>query len=97
MGGFDLASISQPPPRILLADISWLSNVCTTRKDSESEWLAKDNLEMNPFMVKKTQDWETHGRAVRLDSLTQLLFAQVPLPNKISCFISTCVSSDIHF
>ena len=31
---------------------SWLSNTCTTRKDSESEWLARDNLETNPITIK---------------------------------------------
>ena len=31
---------------------SWLSNTCTTRKDPESEWLARDNLETNPITIK---------------------------------------------
>ena len=31
---------------------SWLSKVCATRKDSESEWLAKDNPEANPITIK---------------------------------------------
>ena len=31
---------------------SWLSKTCTTRKDSESEWLAKDNPETNPITIK---------------------------------------------
>ena len=31
---------------------SLLNKVCTTRKDSESEWLAKDNLETNPITIK---------------------------------------------
>ena len=31
---------------------SWLNKVCTTRKDSESEWLAKDNRETNPITIK---------------------------------------------
>ena len=31
---------------------SWLNKVCTTRKDSESEWLAKDNPETNPITIK---------------------------------------------
>ena len=31
---------------------SWLNKACTTRKDSESEWLAKDNLETNPITIK---------------------------------------------
>ena len=31
---------------------SWLRNPCATRKDPESEWLARDNLETNPITVK---------------------------------------------
>ena len=31
---------------------SWMNKVCTTRKDSESERLAKDNLETNPITIK---------------------------------------------
>ena len=31
---------------------SWLSDACATRKDSESEWLAKDNLETNSINIK---------------------------------------------
>ena len=45
----------------------------------------------------KTWDCEPHGRAVLLVSLTLLLSAPVPLPSKVSCFVSTCVSSDNSF
>ena len=31
---------------------SQLNKVCITRKDSESEWLAKGNLEANPITIK---------------------------------------------
>ena len=31
---------------------SWLNKACTNRKDSESEWLAKDNPETNPITIK---------------------------------------------
>ena len=41
--------ISQNPPHW---NPSWLSNVCTTRKDPESEWLARDNPETNPITIK---------------------------------------------
>ena len=41
----------------------------------------------------KTQNCQPHGRAVLLGSLTSLLSAQAPCPNKFSCFVSTCVSS----
>ena len=48
---------------------SWLNKECTTRKDSESEWLAKDNPETNPITVKpKTASHVTE------------LFSWVPLP-----------------
>ena len=31
---------------------SQLNKACTTRKGSESEWLAKDNMETNPITIK---------------------------------------------
>ena len=31
---------------------SWLSNVCTTRKNPELQWLITDNLETNPIPTK---------------------------------------------
>ena len=40
-----------------------------------------------------TRDCEPRGTAVLLGSLTLLLSAQVPLPNKVSCFVSSWVSS----
>ena len=75
---------------------SWLNKACTTRKDSESEWLAKDNPETSPITIKP-ETVEPRGRAVLPVSLTLLLSAWVPLPSKISCFLSTCVSSDSSF
>jgi len=71
---------------------SWLNKAWTTRKDSESEWLAKDDPETNPITIKP--ETEPYGRAVLLASLTKLLPTWVPFPNKIPCFVSTCVSSD---
>ena len=47
--------------------------------------------------IHKTRDCEPRSRAVLLDSLTLLLSTRVPFPNKISCFVSTCVSSDNSF
>ena len=49
---------------------SWLNKVCTTRKDSESEWLAKDNPEINPITIKP----ETASHVTEL-------FSWVPLPS----------------
>ena len=44
-----------------------------------------------------TWDCKLHGRAVLLGSLILLLSTQVPLPSKVSCFISMCVFSDNLF
>ena len=75
---------------------SWLNKACTTRKDSESEWLAKDNPETNTITIKP-ETAKPCDRAVLLASLILLLSARVPFPNKISYFVSICVSSDISF
>ena len=74
---------------------SSLNKVCTTRKDSESEWLAKDYLETNPINVKP----ETASHVAELFSWVPLPYCspRVPFPNKISCFVSTYVSSDNSF
>ena len=60
-----------------------------------SRWLARDNPETNSIPIK----WETEPRdgAVLLGSLTLLLSSGMPLPNKVSCFVSTCVYSDSTF
>ena len=52
-----------------LWDPSWLNKACTTRKHSESEWLAKDNPETNPITIKP----ETASHVTEL-------FSWVPLP-----------------
>ena len=49
---------------------SWLNKACTTRKDSESEWLAKDNPETNPITIKPMTS-----------SHVAELFSWVPLPS----------------
>ena len=71
---------------------SWLSDACATRKDSESEWLAKDNLETNPINIKPK--FQTMWQSSPPGFPYLLLAAWAPLPNKISCFVSTCVSLD---
>ena len=67
--------------------------MCATSKNPESGWLAKDNPETNPVIIKL--------RATRQSSSlgfpTLLFSARAPLPNKVSCFVSTCVSSDNSF
>ena len=49
--------------------LSWLKKVCTTRKDSESERLAKDNPNTNPITIKS----ETTSHVTEQ-------FSRVPLP-----------------
>ena len=75
----------QNPPRW---NPSWLSNARTTRKDPESEWWARDNLETNPTTIK------LRGWTILLGSLTLLLSAQASLANTVSCFVSSIVSSE---
>ena len=47
--------------------------------------------------TNKTWDCEPCGRVVLLGSLTLLLSSLEPLPNKVSWFVSTCISSDSSF
>ena len=72
---------------------SWPNKACTTRKDSQSEWLAKDNLETNPITIKP----ETASHVTEQFSWLLLPYCNPPFPNNISCFVSTCVSWDNSF
>ena len=78
---------------------SWLSDAQATRKDPEPEWLAKDNPETNPVTIKP-----------KTESHLAEQFSWVPLPcsyphpharisptDKVSCFVSMCVSLDNTF
>ena len=71
---------------------SALNKVCTTKKDSESEWLAKDNPETNPIAIKP----ETGSHMPEEFSLFPLPYCSLPgrLFPVVSCFVSTCVSSN---
>ena len=74
---------------------SWLSNVYTTRKDSESEWLAKDNPETNPINIKP----ETVSHVAAQFSWVPLPYCsplRCPFPIK-SLALSARVSSDNYF
>ena len=62
---------------------------------SQSDW-SETTWKLIPIVIEP-RDCEPHGRAVLLGSLTLLLFSWAPLPNKVSCFVSTCVSSDNSF
>ena len=75
---------------------SWLSKVCTTRKDSESEWLAEDNLETNSITIKH----EIVSHMAELFSCVPLPYCSFPRwPFEIkSLALSAHVSSwTIHF
>jgi len=75
---------SQNPSR---CHASWLKKVCTTRKDSESEWVVKDNPETNPITIKTLQAlWQSSS--LGFPYATTLCLGT--LSNKISCFVSTC-------
>ena len=74
---------------------SWLNKVCTTRKDSESEWLAKDNLETNSITIKP----ETASHVAELFSWVPLPYCSppgCPFPIK-SLALTTHVSLDNSF
>ena len=74
----------------------WLSNACATRKDPESEGLARDNPESNPITIKPgtASHVAEHFSWAPLPSCSP---PGGPLPNKGSCFVSTCVSSNNSF
>ena len=74
---------------------SWLNKACTTRKESESEWLAKDNLEANPITIKA---WDCEpGRAVLLGSLTYCSPLGCPFPIKSLALSAHVSPRTIHF
>ena len=74
---------------------SWLNKACTTRKDSESQWLAKDNPETNPITIKP----ETASHVREQFSWVPLPYCcppGCPFPIK-SLALSAHVSSDYSF
>ena len=75
---------SQNPSR---CHASWLNKVCTTRKDSESEWAVKDNSETNPIAIKTLQAM-LQSSSLGFPYPTTLCLG-IP-SNKISYFVSTC-------
>ena len=75
---------------------SWLNKACTTRKDSESEWLAKDNLETNPITIKP----ETKSHVTELFSWVPLPYCsppRCPLPKKSLALPAHVSPRTIHF
>ena len=75
---------------------SWLSNVCATKMNPESEWLSKDKPETNPITIKP----ETWSHMAEQPSWVPLPYGSppgCPLPRK-SLALSACVSPQtIHF
>ena len=75
---------------------SWLNKVCTTRKNSESEWLAKDNLETNPITIKL---WATSHMAEQFFwfPLPYCSPSGRPLPIKSRALSAHLSPGTIHF
>ena len=82
-------------PKPSLWHSSWLSKACTIRKDSESEWLVKDNPETNPITInlRLLAMWQSCSPGFPYPAA----LCRVPFPSKISCFVSTCVSLENSF
>ena len=75
---------------------SWLNKVCTTRKDSESEWLAKDNPETNPITIKP----ETASHVTEQFSWVPLPYCsppRCPFPIKSLVLSAHVPPQTIHF
>ena len=75
---------------------SWLNKVCTTRKDPESEWLAKDNPETNPITIKP----ETASHVTELFSWVSLPYCSppgCPFPIKSLALSAEMSPRTIHF
>ena len=86
-------STSQNPSR---QNPSWLSNVCTTRKDPELEWLAKDHQETNPITIKP----ETTSHVAELVSWVPLPYCSLPgcpFPIKYLALSAHVSPRTIHF
>ena len=80
-------------PRSSSLNPSWLGD------DQEGPWVRVIGQRQpgNSPHYHKTRGCEPRGRAALLGPVTLLLSAQAPLPDKVSCFVSTCVSSDNPF
>ena len=75
---------------------SWLNKACTTRKDSESEWLAKGNLETNLITLKP----ETESQVAELFSWVLLPYCsppRCPFPIKSLALSARVSPQTIHF
>ena len=72
----------------------WVRMIDEGQPGNQSHHHETQDCEPHQSHHHETQDCEPHVRAVLLGSLTLLLSARAPLPNKASSFVSTRVSSD---
>ena len=85
-------TISQNPS--LWHPFGWKKHAPPGRTLIQNDWLkTTGKLIPSPWNPEAA----SHMATVLLVSLTLLLSARVPLPNKISCYVSTCVSLDNSF
>ena len=70
---------------------SWMSNSCAARKNSESEWLTKDNLETNSITIKLETTSHVTEQSSRVSSLPYCSPPGHPFPVN-SLALSTHVS-----
>ena len=75
----------------------WLSDVHTTRKEPESRWLARDNLETNSITIKPKAVSHVAEQFSWVHLPCCSHSAQARLPSEVSCFVSTSVCSDNSF
>ena len=90
------ARTSYPPPRILLTRINlcWVMHAPPERNLSQNYW-PEDKPETNPVTIKPGQQATWHSSSPGFPCSAALYHGT--LPNKVSCFISTCVSLDNSF
>ena len=75
---------------------SWLNKACTTGKDSESEWLAKDTPETNPITIRP----KTASHMAELFSWVPLPYSSPPgwpFPIKSLALSAHVSSQTVHF
>ena len=81
---------------LLCWHLSWLSNACVTRKDPESEWLARDSSDTNPITIKP----ETEVHVVEQSSWVPLPSCSLPgqpFPTKALALSVRVSAQTIHF
>ena len=101
----------KPPPNGRAQERPKGDTTCPTTSQDPSRWhpilpeqwvchqegLFFENDWPETNLINTKSDSKPHSRDVLLGSLTLLFSAQVPIPNKISCFVSICTSLDNPF